>query len=76
MERELKALPDKIAKAEADVAAYTAQLTDADFYNRDPDGFHAVTKALGEAQAKLERYETRWLELEEEKLARERRRTI
>ena len=67
LERELKALPDKIAKAEADVAAYTAQLTDADFYNRDPDGFHAVTKALGEAQAKLERYETRWLELEEEK---------
>lgn len=62
---ELKKLPGKIEQAEAEIAELSEQLSDADFYRRDPDAFHEATRALGEAQARLERYETRWLELEE-----------
>ncbi len=68
LERELNQLPQKIQKAEAEIAALSEQLADNDFYQRDPDGFHDVTKALAETQTKLERYETRWLELEEERM--------
>ncbi|MEZ5814844.1 MAG: ATP-binding cassette domain-containing protein [Alphaproteobacteria bacterium] len=67
LERELKQLPGKIEKAEEQVAALSEALADGDFYRRDPDGFHDTTKELAETQAKLERYETRWLELEEMK---------
>ena len=35
----------------------------------DADGFHEAVKALEEAKARLDRYETRWLELEEMKTA-------
>jgi ATP-binding cassette subfamily F protein uup len=63
-ERELSQLPDKIAKVEAGLKELNAKLADADFYQRDPDGFHDATKQLTELEAKLERYETRWLELE------------
>lgn len=69
LERELKLLPNKIEKAETDIAEITQQLSDADFYARDPDGFHETTKTLQETQARLERYETRWLELEDMKHA-------
>ena len=67
LERELKLLPNKIKKAEEDIAELSEKLSDAEFYQRDPDGFHDTTKTLSETQAKLERYETRWLELEEMK---------
>ncbi|MCB9988447.1 MAG: ATP-binding cassette domain-containing protein [Rhodospirillales bacterium] len=67
LERELKQLPDKITKREAEIAAYKEQLGDADFYQRDPDGFHETVKNLEEAEISLERYEIRWLELEEMK---------
>ncbi len=67
LERELGQLPEKIEKAQGEVAAFNEQLLDADFYQRDPDGFHSVTQALADAEAKLDRYETRWLELEEMK---------
>ncbi len=67
LERELKSLPGKIEKAEINVAALSEKLADSDFYSRDPDGFHDTTKELSEEQTKLERYETRWLELEEMK---------
>jgi ATP-binding cassette subfamily F protein uup len=66
-ERELMQLPEKIAKVEEQIKAHNAALADPDFYARDADGFHEMTKALGELQAKLERYEARWLELEEMK---------
>jgi len=52
---------------EETVTQLSEKLGDADFYKADPDGFHETTKQLGEAQAKLERYEARWLELEEMK---------
>ncbi|MCB1531073.1 MAG: ATP-binding cassette domain-containing protein [Rhodospirillales bacterium] len=67
LERELSLLPEKIEAAETKIAEMSQALSDADFYRRDPDGFHEVTKNLAEMQAKLERYESRWLELEEMK---------
>lgn len=70
LEHELKKLPEKIQTAEKAIKEYNALLGDADYYSRDPDGFHETVKALGEAQAKLERYENRWLELEEMKTGR------
>jgi len=67
LEHELKKLPEKIALAEKQIALMNEALGDPDFYNRDPDAFHEVVKALKEAQDKLNRYENRWLELEEMK---------
>lgn len=67
LERELKQLPEKIASIETALKELSEKLADSEFYNRDPDGFHDTVKHLSEAQAKLERYESRWLELEEMK---------
>ncbi|MAZ76908.1 MAG: ABC transporter family protein [Micavibrio sp.] len=67
LEHELKKLPEKIQVVEASIKECNTLLNDADYYARDPDAFHETVKALGEAQAKLERYENRWLELEEMK---------
>lgn len=68
LEHELKKLPEKIEQAETEVTQYNDQLNDPEFYQRDPDGFHEAVKALADAQTKLERYESRWFELEEMKL--------
>ncbi len=67
LERELKQLPGKIEKTEALIAEITEKLADSAFYARDPDGFHVAAKNLTEAQSTLERYELRWLELEDAK---------
>jgi len=67
LERELNQLPGKIEKLETRITELSAQLSDSEFYKTDPDGFHDVTKSLAEAQSKLERYEARWLQLEEMK---------
>ena len=67
LEHELSQLPNKITKLEDEIKSLNAQLTDSDFYMRDPDGFHQATKDLQDAEAKLERYETRWLELDAQK---------
>ncbi len=69
LEHEYKQLPTKIKKAESEIEALNDQLADPDFYSRDADGFHEAVKALEESKAKLDRYETRWLELEEMKTA-------
>ena len=69
LERELNEIPKKIEDAEKHIAELSEKLSDGDFYTSDPDGFHKTTQALTEFQAKLERYETRWLELEEMKSA-------
>ncbi len=68
LERELKQLPDKIEKTENKIKELSEMLSDSDFYRRDPDAFHEATKNLADEQARLERYETRWLELEEMKM--------
>lgn len=67
LQRELNQLPDKIEKTQKEIKEAGALLADADFYGRDPDGFHETAKKLNELQVKLERYENRWLELEEMK---------
>lgn len=64
---ELETLPSKIEDVILKIAEFNDKLTDADFYTRDPDGFHQTTKDLSEYQQKQERYETRWLELEDMK---------
>lgn len=69
LEHEYKQLPAKIKKAESEIEALNDQLADPDFYSRDADGFHEAVKALEESKARLDRYETRWLELEEMKTA-------
>lgn len=65
LQHELDKLPEKISQVEADIAQYKKSLNDPDFYPRDPEGFHDMTRALADAEAKLTRYENRWLELEE-----------
>ncbi len=67
LEHEFKQLPKKIEKAEKEIAEYTERLSVNEFYMEDPDGFHEVTRDLSDTKAKLERYETRWLELAEMK---------
>jgi ATP-binding cassette subfamily F protein uup len=67
LERELNQLPDKIKSVETTIAELNESLSDGDYYNRDPEGFHETVKNLQDAQTKLERYETRWLELAEMK---------
>jgi len=65
IQRELNQLPEKIEKVQKEIADNAEILSDGDFYNRDPDGFHEAAKLSADLQAKLERYENRWLELEE-----------
>ena len=67
LEHELQQLPQKIQKTEDEIAACNALLADADFYARDAEGFHAAVKQLEDLKIKLERYESRWLEIEEMK---------
>ncbi|MGQ0527364.1 MAG: ABC-F family ATP-binding cassette domain-containing protein, partial [Alphaproteobacteria bacterium] len=55
--------PEKIAELGKKIDFYNDELADPDFYRRDTSGFHDMTKDLVETQAKIERYETRWLEL-------------
>lgn len=64
-EHELKELPQKIETVEHAIGKLTDKLSDAEFYKTDPDAFHETSKQLQELQNKLERYESRWLELEE-----------
>lgn len=68
LEHELKQLPEKIETVEAQVKECNERLNDADYYQRDPAAFHETVKAIAELEAKLERYENRWLELEEMKI--------
>ncbi len=64
LEHELKQLPQKISKQETEITALNTALADADFYSRDPDAFHETVRLLEDAKTRLERYETRWLEIE------------
>lgn len=71
LERELSMLPGQIEKLEKEIENLTDQLADADFYQRDPDGFLKSTQKLKTLGAELEKLETRWLELEEMKEQKE-----
>lgn len=69
---ELDNLPAKIEKMQQEIASYTKQLQDPDFYNKDKDGFETATRRLQRTQHQLSEAEHRWLELEDmrERLAR------
>ena len=66
-QRELNKLPEKIEKVQKEITDINELLSDSEYYSRDPDGFHETAKNLTTLQAKLERYENRWIELEEMK---------
>ncbi len=65
LKHELEVLPEKIKKLEEVIEILSIKLADNDFYQSDPNAFHEATKDLSASQIKLERYENRWLELEE-----------
>jgi ATP-binding cassette subfamily F protein uup len=67
LEHELKQLPGKIEKVEAEIAACNILLSDSELYARDAAKFHETIKTLEDLKSKLERYESRWLEIEEMK---------
>ena len=61
----LKALPDEIAKLEAEIAKLSELLSDPGLFNSAPVKFRKATEALSERQAKLDAAEEEWLLLAE-----------
>ena len=61
----LEALPDEIARLEAEIAKLGALLSDPELFTREPVKFKKATEALTEREAKLSAAEDEWLELEE-----------
>jgi ATP-binding cassette subfamily F protein uup len=60
----LETLPTRITELEEEIAELNAQLADAKFYARDPDGFSKASAKLEQTQKSLSDAEERWLELE------------
>ena len=60
----LEQLPAEMEGLGADIAKLEAKLSDADFFQKDPDGFNLVIKDLDKLRSKLESCEEEWLELE------------
>ncbi|GAM09901.1 ABC transporter ATP-binding protein uup-1 [Geobacter sp. OR-1] len=67
-ERELEALPDKIASLEQEQEALHARLADPDFYRNAGAGVVEINARLAEIEAELETLLIRWEELEGIKL--------
>ncbi len=63
-QRALERLPAEIDRLEKAISKYQAKLGAADFYARDPDGFHRITAALEQAETDLAAREEEWLALE------------
>ena len=61
----LKALPDEIARLEAEIAKLADLLSDPQLFTREPVKFRKATEAMAERQAKLSAAEEEWLTLEE-----------
>ena len=64
-QRELAALPDRIAALEKEISDIETAFADPTFYSRDPGGASAANARLESARAELDAAETRWLELSE-----------
>ena len=62
--RELDALPALIEKLEAQVAALTDRMQQADFYRQAVELINAHTRELAQSQAELDRAYARWAELD------------
>ncbi len=65
LEFELKNLPLKIDKKEKEIKTLSNYLSDPDFYLNDPEEFLLASQNLANARSELEKFELRWLELEE-----------
>ncbi len=61
----LDALPEEIARLEAEIAKLAGLLSDADLFTREPVKFRKATEALAQRQAALSAAEEEWLGLEE-----------
>jgi ATP-binding cassette subfamily F protein uup len=61
----LEALPDEISRLEAEIGKLTELLSDPELFTKNPTKFQKATDALVERQARLDRAETEWLQLEE-----------
>ncbi len=61
---ELQQLPDKMQKLEQKIELIQQKLTDPDFYRLNPTEYNRFSEQLHQAQATLDQYEERWLELE------------
>ena len=61
---ELKELPDKVEKLEADIALLDEQLTDPDLFADGPEKSIEVTNKRNKAQEELDKLYARWEELE------------
>jgi ATP-binding cassette subfamily F protein uup len=66
---ELEKLPGRIANLEKEIAELRELLLDADLYMKDPEHFDKSTRRFGRAEKELETAESRWLELEEKRVA-------
>ena len=66
---ELENLPDKISALTDEVDTLETKLKDPYFYNQDPDGFKDASVRFEKAKEELDEAETRWLELEEMRMA-------
>ena len=62
-QRELEALPAKVAALEAEIAEIESALGDPVLYAKDPTRVATLTARLGPAKDELDAVETRWLEL-------------
>ena len=63
-QRELDALPDRMAALDAEIEDLNARLGAPDFFAKDAAGFTAAAARLEAANGELEAAEARWLELE------------
>ncbi|MFW8592766.1 ABC-F family ATP-binding cassette domain-containing protein [Cribrihabitans neustonicus] len=61
----LEALPDEIARLEAEIAKLQELMADTELFTREPVKFKKATEALVERQEKLSAAEEEWLLLEE-----------
>jgi ATP-binding cassette subfamily F protein uup len=64
-QRDLDLLPHRVEELGAAIARDEAALSDPDLYQRDPERFAALTRAIDIARAEREAAEHRWLELAE-----------
>ena len=64
-QRELEALPERIASLEAEIAEIESSLGDPAFYTKDASRASALSERLSTAKDELDAAETRWLELSE-----------
>ena len=61
----LEALPEVIAKLEAEIAKLTEFLSAPDMFNKEPAKFKKGTEAMIERQEALAKAEAEWMDLEE-----------